>query len=221
MASGPAGHNNGSIVEVEGLLHRYNVREFLKVALASGPVPVRDLEMRAVAVGLLLPDVKISQCKAFRRTADTLGVRRFQMGRCWHWTLDDVAARRKVSTIAKHKRRRVRRPRQTGAPKQAGLRVMENNASIAEFPAPAADQVSANVDNPKPEVASGKGVSAAASDRSSAIAGPDFARMTKQEFIAWSIANQPALASASMAKSKVTVARYLETGDLADLFPER
>jgi hypothetical protein len=51
--------------------------------------------------------------------------------------------------------------------------------------------------------------------------GPDFARMTRDQFIAWSIANQSALASASMEESKVRVARYLETGDLADLFPQR
>jgi hypothetical protein len=204
---------NGSVTEVKRLLHQYtinNVREFLKCALANGPVAVRDLEAKARAAGLLRPDQPISQCKSFRTIANKIGVRRFQMGRCWHWTLDDVAARRKVSTIAKHKRRRVK-----------GLRVMENNASVAEFPAPAADQMSANADNPKPEVASGEGVSAAASDRSSAIAGPDFARMTREQFIAWSIANQSALASASMEESKVRVARYLETGDLADLFPEQ
>src|SRR6476659_3788517 len=91
--------NNGSIAEVEGLLRRYarqahatqtaNVREFLRVALANGPVAVKDLEEKARAAGLLRPDQPISQCKSFRTIANKIGVQRLQKERRWFWTMAD------------------------------------------------------------------------------------------------------------------------------------
>ena len=64
-----------------------NIGEFLRVALANGPVPVKDLQARARAAELLGQDQPISQCKSFRTIADKLGARRFQAGRRWFWTL--------------------------------------------------------------------------------------------------------------------------------------
>ena len=55
---------------------------------------------------------------------------------------------------------------------------------------------------------------------SESIADPDsFQHMSKEDFIKFSIQCR-ALAREACAKAKVLVARYLETGDLADLFPE-
>jgi hypothetical protein len=45
--------------------------------------------------------------------------------------------------------------------------------------------------------------------------------MTKEDFIKFSIQNCRALTREACAEAKVGVARYLETGDLADLVPER
>jgi hypothetical protein len=48
-----------------------------------------------------------------------------------------------------------------------------------------------------------------------------FQPMTKEEFIKASVQNCRALVREAYAESKVRVSKYLETGDLADLFPER
>jgi hypothetical protein len=64
-----------------------NIGEFLRVALANGPVSVQGLQAKARAAELLRQDQPISQCKSFRTIADKLGVKRFQAGRRWFWTL--------------------------------------------------------------------------------------------------------------------------------------
>ncbi len=61
--------------------------EFLRAALASGPVPVRDLQSRARSAGLLGADDQIGQHKRTRLAAERLGVERFQKGRSWYWRL--------------------------------------------------------------------------------------------------------------------------------------
>ena len=45
--------------------------------------------------------------------------------------------------------------------------------------------------------------------------------MTKQEFIVYGIENRRTLAIEADKEAKAAVARYFESGDLADLFPER
>jgi hypothetical protein len=62
--------------------------------------------------------------------------------------------------------------------------------------------------------------SEAAATAAATPASVDPKRMTKEEFMA-SSENYRALAREAYAEAKVLVARYLETGDLADLFPER
>src|SRR5262249_9749371 len=88
---------NGSVVEVEQLLHRYavqtraaaqhNVGDFLRKARANGQVAAQDLQTKARAGGLLEQDQPISQSKPLRGVADKLGVRRFQKCRQWWWAL--------------------------------------------------------------------------------------------------------------------------------------
>src|SRR6478672_1611128 len=165
--------NNGSIVEVEELLHRYairqaeearavahnNIREFLHVALANGPVAVKDLEEKARAAGLLRPDQPISQCKPFRTIADKIGVQRLQKERRWFWTMADQ-------------------------PKQAASDISRAADAHPDAPQPAA-------------VATGSGGPAAAESPVGSVAapiGPDFASMTRNQFIRWSIENRRTLA---------------------------
>jgi hypothetical protein len=185
---------NGSITEVERLLHRYairraqetqmaahnNIREFLNVTLANGPISVRDLETKARTAGLLRPDQSASQTKLFRRTADKLGVKRLQKERQWHWALPTPA--------------------------------------VADQKELASDAGSVAIETPESAVAApempSSGASPSSDDR-------DGGPMTKEEFIRASIVNCRALAREAYAEANVMVARYLETGDLADLFPER
>ena len=185
--------NNGSIVEVERLLHQYtinNVREFLQCALANGPVAVKDLEEKARAAGLLGADQSASQTKVFRRTADTLGVQRYQAGRRWYWMLPAPAAAPQVSDTL-----------------NPDLNpVASSGAGGVETP-----DISAASEMPR----------ALAPQSSDAVAGPDFAHMTREQFIKASIENRRARAAEAYAEAKVRVARYFESGDLADLFPER
>ena len=47
-------------------------------------------------------------------------------------------------------------------------------------------------------------------------AGPDFQKMTREQFIAWSIANRRALAIEADKEARVTVAQILESVDRAE-----
>jgi hypothetical protein len=158
-----------------------NVNFRLRCALASGPVPVRDLEMRAVAAGLLLPDVKISQCKAFRRTADTLGVQRYQAGRRWYWMLPAPAAAPQVSDTL--------------------------NPDLN----PVASSGAGGVETPDISAASETSASGVPQSSDDTIADHDrISRMTKEEFIKFSIANRRALALEADAEAKIRVVQILE-----------
>jgi hypothetical protein len=53
------------------------------------------------------------------------------------------------------------------------------------------------------------------------LSAPDFQPLTREQFIKASIENRRARAAEAYAEAKVRVARYLETGDFADLFPEQ
>jgi hypothetical protein len=166
-----------------------NIGEFLRVALANGPVSVQGLQAKARAAELLRQDQPISQCKSFRTIADKLGVKRFQAGRRWFWTLHPAN---------------------------------QMPARAAQVPGPAEADVTAAASEPGSAAEAPDSTAAAAPGASSeTIADPDFQHMTKEEFIKFSIQNCRALAREACAEAKVRVARYLETGDLADLHPER
>jgi len=65
------------------------VAEFLRKALAIGPLNVPELEMMARAAGLLGECQRITQTKLFRRVKDALGIRSlrngFGKGGGWSW----------------------------------------------------------------------------------------------------------------------------------------
>jgi hypothetical protein len=161
-----------------------NIAEFLRITLANGPVPVKDLQARARAAELLGQDQPISQCRSFRSIADKLGVKRFQAGRRWFWTLPSAN----------------QMPGATGQVSDTPTAAVETPDSTS-----AASEISASGASPSSDTIV---------DRNGAP------RMTKEEFMKASIENYRALAREAYAEAKVRVARYLETGDLADLFPE-
>jgi len=154
-----------------------NLAEFLRVALSSGPISVRDLQTKARAAGLLEQDKPISQSKPLRSVADTLGVKRLQRMRRWWWALP------------------AKRNRHAGASDDAG----KNMAPTTETTETTATSPSLE---PPPSPS------------------PDYSQMTQKEFVQASIKNARALASEVSAEAKINVEKYLQTGDLGDLFPD-
>jgi hypothetical protein len=72
---------------------RAAIRAFLESALADGGVPVRDLEARARAAGLLPEGLAISQCKPIRKAANKLHILRYRDGDHWVWELPSVSGK--------------------------------------------------------------------------------------------------------------------------------
>jgi hypothetical protein len=69
---------------------RRTIRAFLETALADGAVAVRDLEAKARAAMLLVPDLPISQCMPFRTVARKLKILSFREDDRWWWRLPMV-----------------------------------------------------------------------------------------------------------------------------------
>jgi hypothetical protein len=84
MAQGKAGSSH------RGLVDEMMISNFLLTALKNGPVAVSDLDRLARAAGLLLGQRPIGQSKAFRSARTSLGIKPFQRGRAWHWSLPET-----------------------------------------------------------------------------------------------------------------------------------
>jgi len=182
-----------------------NILEFLRTALAGGPVSVQDLQSRARAAGLLEPDQPISQSKSLRTIADKLGVRRFQAVRRWWWALPgkrNRAGKTMVSDSSATSAPEILQPDDQMTTEQFVTTAPEPNAAPSPATSPA--------DALPPD--------APASPEPVAV---DYEGMSRKEFVRHSIENRRALAREADAEAGVRVARYLQTGDLADLIPEQ
>jgi hypothetical protein len=78
---------------------RAAIRTFLRAALANGAVPVRDLESRARAAGLLAEGLALSQCMPIRTAAGKLKVLRYREDDRWWWRLPSTKMEDDVKMI--------------------------------------------------------------------------------------------------------------------------
>ena len=69
------------------------MRHGMREVLADGPLPVREIEARAIAAGLIEPDKSIGDSKIFRTARRVLGVKTYQLpgkkAGGWFWELAD------------------------------------------------------------------------------------------------------------------------------------
>jgi hypothetical protein len=193
-----------------------NIREFIRVALVDGPLPVQDLQQKARAAGLLPPDMPISQCKSFRTAGTKLGVRRFQSARRWLWELPKVNHMTPGAA---------RVPTQDGAPVPVET---SERSTLSEMTMPDDISTSDATAAPSPDARSASDTTAAlAPDR--AVASDAVPNAVPYGRPASETSNrdwQPVVLSAGdmrefMAEARIAVAKYLASGDLADLFPNR